>query len=85
MKYTLEFGYHWLPERRKITNSYTNMFTKRKCPKCDSTEIAVMKEGIVAKLWRYTLYIMLFITLLFIRAPKEQYVCRKCGTTWRQI
>ena len=70
---------------KSIKSYRINMFTKRKCPKCESTEITVMKEGTMAKLWRYTLYIMLFITLLFIRAPKEQYVCRKCGTTWRQI
>lgn len=55
-----------------------------KCPKCGSRNINVVKESFAAKCRRFCLYLLFFVTLLFVRAPKPLYVCKDCGFDWEK-
>jgi len=64
--------------------SILNLF-KRKCPKCGSVNINTIRESFSAQLARYTKYLLFFITILFVKAPPDQYVCKDCGFTWHKM
>jgi len=56
-----------------------------KCPKCGSRNTKTLKEGFFKQLRRFMIHIMFFITILFVKRPKKQYVCRDCGFTWSEL
>lgn len=53
-----------------------------KCPRCGSRNIGKVKESIFKKLARLPLYLLFFITILFVRGKKPLMVCRDCGFSW---
>lgn len=54
---------------------------KTKCPKCDSTNINIVKKGAFEQLGRMGFIIMFPILILF-RPKKPLNVCRDCGFSW---
>ena len=51
-------------------------FPKKKCPKCDSKNIKVVKPGGLLRLLGFTYFQDLF------SRPKRLNVCRDCGFSW---
>jgi predicted RNA-binding Zn-ribbon protein involved in translation (DUF1610 family) len=54
----------------------------KKCPKCGSRNINTISENFLSKTRRLAWHVLFFITILFMRAPKKQLVCRECGFSW---
>jgi predicted Zn-ribbon and HTH transcriptional regulator len=55
-----------------------------KCPKCGSKKVKEIKESFFKKLMRLPLYLMFFITILFVRGKKPLLVCQDCGFSWEK-
>ncbi len=55
-----------------------------KCPKCGGHDINTVTESFAARCKRLVIYVLFFITLLFVKAPKPLYVCRDCGFSWEK-
>lgn len=57
---------------------------KTKCPKCGGRNVNKIQESFFRKLARLPLYVLFFITILFVRGSKPLLVCKACGFSWEK-
>lgn len=59
------------------------MFFKKKCPKCESTDLKTISEPLFTSVMRNLWNVIFPVRLLFSGnyKPKDKVVCRNCGYT----
>jgi predicted Zn-ribbon and HTH transcriptional regulator len=54
----------------------------KKCPKCDSHNIKVVKPGLMRRAQKGSAFLVFGPLALLMKDPKNLNVCRKCGFSW---
>jgi predicted RNA-binding Zn-ribbon protein involved in translation (DUF1610 family) len=52
------------------------------CPKCGSKDLNIVKESAGDAFRRNALTALFFVRVLWVKKPKNLYVCQKCGFSW---